>query len=67
MYEISPRRFEVYPPPDGKIAKDAPNGAGLSVLLLCEPDGGALCLANLRDGQIHRNYANTYALPVSTS
>ena len=36
MYEITPRRFEVYPTPDCEIATDA-------------PDGGALYLANLRD------------------
>ena len=65
MYEISPRRFEVYPTPDGEIAIDAPNGDGLSVLLLCEPEGGALCLANLRDGHCSNSYPNADALPDS--
>ena len=63
MYEISPRRFEVYPTPDGEIAIDAPNGDGQSVLLLCEPEGGALCLVNLRDGHRSNAYPNADALP----
>ena len=63
MYEISQRRFEVYPTPDGEIAIDAPNGDGQSVLLLCEPEGGALCLANLRDGHCSNSYPNADALP----
>ena len=65
MYGISPRRFEVYPTPDGEIAIDAPNGNGQSVLLLCEPEGGALCLANLRGGHTHRSYPNADTLPDS--
>lgn len=44
MYGISPRRFEVYPTPDGEIVIDAPNGQGRSVILLCDSEGGALCL-----------------------
>ena len=63
MYRISPRRFEVYPTPDGEIAIDAPTGTGQSVLLLCKPDGGALCLANLLDGHTHNAYTNADALP----
>ena len=65
VYEIAPRRFEVYPTPDGEIAIDAPNGDGQSVLLLCEPDGGALCLANLRDVHRSNSYPNADALPDS--
>ena len=40
MYGISPRRFEVYPTPDGEIAIDAPDGQGRSVILLCDSEGG---------------------------
>ena len=65
MYEIAPRRFEVYPTPDGEIAIDAPNGDGQSELLLCQPEGGALCLANLRDGHRSNSYQNANALPDS--
>lgn len=63
MHNISPQRFEVYPTPDGEIVIDAPNGSGQSVLLLCKPDGGALCLANLLDGRTHNAYANADTLP----
>ena len=65
LYKISPRRFEVYPTPDGEIAIDAPNSNGQSVLLLCEPEGGALCLANLSGGHTHRRYPNADTLPDS--
>ena len=63
MYKISPRRFEVYPTPDGEIAIDAPDGDGQSVPLLCEPDGGVLCLANLLDGHHSNSYPSADALP----
>lgn len=63
MYEISPWRFEVYPTPDGEIAIDAPNGRGSSVILLCDSDGGALCLAHLNNSHRSRRYSTTDALP----
>ena len=63
MYEISPRRFEVYPTPDGEIAIDAPSDDGESLLLLCEPEGGALCLANLGVGHRSNHYPNADMLP----
>lgn len=63
MYEISSRHFEVYPTPDGEIAIDAPNGDRQSVLLLCGPDGGAMCLANLHDGHHSTSYPNADTLP----
>ena len=63
MYRILPRRFEVYPMPDGEIAIDVPGGLGRSVLLLCGSDGGALCSVNM-DG-VHRRarYSDTRGLP----
>lgn len=63
MYEISPRRYEVYPTHDGEIVIDAPSGFGTSVVLMCDSAGGALCLANLKDGQRYRQYASAHALP----
>ena len=63
MYAISPRRYEVYPTHDGEIVIDAPSGFGTSVVLMCDSDGGALCLANLEIGQRHRRYASVHALP----
>ena len=63
MYKLSPRRFEVYPTPDGEVAIDAPGGRGRSVVLLCDSDGGALCLVNM-DGKHRRaRYSDTGLLP----
>ena len=63
MYGISPRRFEVYPTPDGEIAIDAPDGQGRSVILLCDSEGGALCLVNLNGHLRRARYSTTETLP----
>ncbi len=63
MYGISPRRFEVYPTPDGEIAIDAPDGQGRSVILLCDSEGGALCLVNLNGNHRRARYSTTETLP----
>ena len=63
MYGISPRRFEVYPTPDGEIAIDAPDGQGRSVILLCDSEGGALCLVNLNGHHRRARYSTTETLP----
>ena len=63
MYGISPRRFEVYPTPDGEIAIDAPAGQGRSVILLCDSEGGALCLVNLNGHHRRARYSTTETLP----
>ena len=63
MYEIYPRRYEVYPTHDGEIVIDAPSGFGTSVVLMCDSAGGALCLVNLKSGQRHRRYASAHAFP----
>lgn len=63
MYKLSPQRFEVYATPDGEAAIDAPGGRGRSVLLLCDSEGGALCLVNM-DGKHRRaRYSDTSLLP----
>ena len=63
MYKLSPRRFEVYPTPDGEVAIDAPGGRRRSVVLLCDSGGGALCLVNV-DGKHRRaRYSDTGSLP----
>ena len=63
MYSISPRRFEVYPTPDGEVAIDTLGGFRRSVLLLCDSDGGALCLVNI-NGEFRRaRYSDTDKLP----
>lgn len=63
MYRISPRRYEVYPTPDAEIAIDAPGGHGRSVLLLCESDGGALCLVNMNGAHRRARYSSADLLP----
>ena len=63
MYRISPRRFEVYPTPDGEIAIDAPGGHGRSVLVLCDSEGGALCLVNMNGDHRRARYSTTERLP----
>ena len=63
MDRISPRRFEVYPTPDGEIAIDAPDGQGQSVVLLCDSEGGALCLVNLNGNHRRARYSTTETLP----
>ena len=63
MYAISPRRYEVYPMPDGEVAIDAPDGRGSSVLLLCDSDGGALCLVNMKGKHRRARYSTTETLP----
>lgn len=63
MYALSPRRFEVYPTPDGEVTIDAPDGHGRSVLLLCASDGSALCLVNMNGVNRRAWYRNTNSLP----
>ena len=63
MYGISRRRFEVYPIQDGEIAIDAPVGCGRSVLLLCDSQGGALCLVNMNGKHRRARYSSTEMLP----
>lgn len=63
MYAISPRRYGVYPAPDGYIAIDArgPNDRGMVVT--CDSDGGALCLVSI-DGERRRaRYSTARQLP----
>ena len=47
MFEILPRRYEIYPTQDGEIVIDVPNRKGSSVVLLCDSEGGALCLVGV--------------------
>ena len=63
MHGISRRRFEVYPTQDGEIAIDAPGGHGRSVLLLCDSQGGALCLVNMNGKHRRARYSSTEMLP----
>ena len=64
LYRFTPRRYEVYPTPDAEIAIDAP-GDGGSVVVFCDSNGGALCMANLPDGHRTKSYSTTELLPDS--
>ena len=63
IYRILPRRFEVYPMPDGEIAIDVPGGPGRSILLLCGSDGGALCSVNMNGAHRRARYSDAHGLP----
>ena len=63
MYAISSRRYEIYSTPDKEIAIDAPGGHGHSVILLCNSDGGALCLVNMNGEHQRAHYSSTEILP----
>ncbi len=63
MYRVSRRRFEVYPTQDGEVAIDAPGGYGRSVVLLCNSEGGALCLVNMNGEHRRARYSTTEMLP----
>lgn len=62
IYEVSPRRFEVYPTQDGEIALDAPGDSG-SVILLLDRHGCALCLVNVNGNHRRSRYSSTTTLP----
>ena len=64
MYEIVPQRFEVYPTPDAEVAIRA-LAPRRSVILLCKPEGGAVCLVNLKSGRRRKRYTAADALPDS--
>ena len=63
MHTRSTGRLEVYPTQDGEVAIVAPGKPRSSVMVLCDADGGALCMVNL-DG-VHRRarYSTADDLP----
>ena len=63
MFHLSNRRYEIYPTPDGEVAIDALGGPGRSVLLLCDSNGGALCMVNLPSGHRRARYSTASMLP----
>ena len=63
MYGLLPCRFEVYPTPDGEIAVHSPAESGRSVLVLCDSDGGALCLVNMNGAHRRARYFDAGLLP----
>ena len=65
LHKIFPRRFEVYPTPDGEVAIDAPGGYGRSVVVLCDAEGGVLCLVNMDGRRRRARYSTADMLPDS--
>jgi len=63
IYQIGPRRFEIYPTPDGEIVVDAPCGFGRSMLLLCQPNGTTLCMVNMDGEHQRKRYDNLTEWP----
>ena len=64
MHALLPTRLEVYPTPDGEIAIVAPC-TRQSVMVLCDSNGGALCMVNM-DGEHRRaKYSAASSLPDS--
>ena len=63
MYRISPRPYSVYPMPDGEIVIDAATRYGTSLVVLCNPDGSAQCLAYIDEEYRPKDYADTEMLP----
>ncbi len=63
MYDLSPRRFDVYPMDDGYVAVDGRGGYGQAVALMCGSAGDAVCLVTI-DGERRRaHYATARNLP----
>lgn len=65
LYRLHPCRLEIYPTPDSEVALCVPGGRGRSVLVLCDSDGGALCLVNLKGRHRRARYSNAAMLPDS--
>ena len=63
LYALWPIRFEVYPTPDGEIALAAPGGFGRSIMVLCDSEGGALCMVNLNGKHRRARYSSASGLP----
>lgn len=63
VYRMWPRRFEVYPMPNGEIAIDAPTGPDRSILILCDSEGGALCSVNFNRTHRRAYYSDARVLP----
>ena len=63
MYHVAPRRYSVYPMPDGYIAIDARGRKGRIAVVMCGSDGGVLCLVS-GDGEHRRaRYSSAHNLP----
>lgn len=63
MFRISPRRFGVYPMPDGYIAIDARGSNNGIVVVMCGSDGSVLCLVTIAGESRRARYSTASELP----
>lgn len=63
MYRISPRRYGVYPEPGGYIAIDARGANDGIAVVMCDSDGGVLCLVTIGDEPRRARYSTARTLP----
>lgn len=63
MYRISPRRFAVYPDYDGHITIDARGRNDNIAVVMCDSDGGALCLVTIDNEPRRARYSTARILP----
>ena len=63
MYSISPRRFIVYPMPEGYIAIDGRSGNDRAVMMMCGSDGDARCIVTVNGEDRRAHYSTSQRLP----
>lgn len=63
IYALTEFDFEVYPTPDQEVAIDVIGDNKCSVIVLCDSDGGVLCLVNTVGTQRRARYSNASSLP----
>ena len=63
MYRLLPRQFLIDSMPEEGVAISVTGGYKSSVLLVCEPDGGALCSVNMNGEHRRARYTNAEVLP----
>ena len=63
MYEVAPRRYAVYPGPDGEIAIDARDTGDGILVVACEADGQVACYVSGGGESRWLRYPSAQGLP----
>ncbi len=63
MFRRSPREYSVYPTSDREIAIHGQHANAGSVVVLCDSEGGALCLVSFPRASRRASYADVNDLP----
>ena len=63
MYRISPRRYGVYPEPDGYIAIDARGVNGRIAVVACGSDGEVQCFVTIDNEPRYARHSTARRLP----